>query len=1246
SAERDTLVGIAVQGNIVNNSTFSLYPVEIDYNTIKNNIVNLDGNLYAYGITLQYFALHNTIMNNTITADSSTKFYVCGIQLSYLVRYNQIYNNKINLTALNFTYGINTQGIPGYNGYNDFYKNSINLSSIYTRGIESYIGYYDKIRYNVILVDGDYSNGIGLGGIVGNNITYNVINSTGTIFTVNTSTVDEIPFLTDGIYVNSARYYDQNGDVQTSLAGYNNIKFNYILTNGSYAIDLHAYFNNITNNYINSSSRYGNNAVNMNGNGSNTCNYNRAYINPYFLNNRLLLKSNKLQSTMLKSSGLDDNGVTTHVITNDNWNTFLSSEGLSSLVSDNDILDLQGEIIIDKDILIDKPVNITSTTNNGKISSSANVFEINNNGSHSNLTNICLYNTQLILNGADYINIDHINRTVENCGVGWGKGATSIREGCDYINITNSIFYIYNNGGSSNLVLCGAGFVNIDNNTIHSESGPEGLSGVGNVVYLNPYNVDNATNQFINITNNNITGPTNPAAICWLVALNVGHDVLLKGNSLTYTGEGVVKGVPNCRIEDNNFNNVTMIRGGSFTGAEIINNTGIHGFDVTGAKVVSGNEINGDYFLCWAQKDAVITNNVINVSNDTCNIINCGKFVFENNTYDSMGSLNIVGSHGSIIQNNTITTTADYSITLTNSSANTIRNNILTASELHGDYSVIGPGDYIENNTPTDITEYSVEDMDGLIFVLEGIEYYGDCETDEAVIYLEDGFEYDAGYIDEAFGGFNLNAPNKKVTIDGSRLNNSGHDMSLTKSMVDSVSEGSTLILKNLKMTIQVDSLTHASISGSHVEGNLTYENCFIQIQNPDMQPMGYEPSEAFINNVGTGYVSIKACTIRFNNVMNYQTVNYYKSLTSGNNVYIVNSIILGNNVNIYDADNPDTLQIRHNYIDSYDKTKYPQVQDEIVIMVNGIVSKNLIQVNGNEKVVIKLVAESKNTYDNPTHAIGYEDGLLLGSTNEEVMNTTGLILNNNNNTIILDENPVDQTVTLYAYVIYEKASTMLLPGMNPFTEKKLMDIVQYTATEKTNININLSTLTPAADNNINILITDENGNLLQTNELINVSVNGEETTYYFIKGNLSIPYKIMSSEGLTISAVYGGSNQYSRSNATVVFIGTNMTMVAQAETQVNSPIPVTIILTSDDNLLTGQEVTISTANGDETIELTNGFIIYQYTPTSVGEETIKVTLNSNGSYIASYANTTITVTEDKDTIIEELNNTVQEQNN
>ena len=439
------------------------------------------------------------------------------------------------------------------------------------------------------------------------------------------STVDDIPFKTDGIYVNSSHYYDDHWNLITNLSKYNNIKYNHIITNGEYAIDLNGKNNYIKYNYINSASSSGDDAVNVIG--ANSCNDNYAYTNPNFLNNKLLLKSNKLQNTMLKSSGLEDNGVTTHVITNDTWRTFFSNIvdhgvdgtgiqllGLnSSLVSDNDILDFQGELSIDQHILIDKSVNITSTTNDGKISSSGKTFEINNNGSHSNLTNICLYNTQLILYKADYININHINVTTENCaGLGARKGVTSIREGCDYINITNSYFYVYSNGGSSNLVLCGAGFVNVDNNTIHSE---EGETGCGNVVYLNAYNVDNATNQYINITNNNITGPTTPADICYLVALMTGNDVLLKGNNLTYTGHGVVMGmgVPNIRIEGNNFNNVTNIR---LSAAEIINNTGINNFIIeSGAKLVTGNEINR-VFKINGEKGLIVSNNVINVNND------------------------------------------------------------------------------------------------------------------------------------------------------------------------------------------------------------------------------------------------------------------------------------------------------------------------------------------------------------------------------------------------------------------------------------------------------------------------------------------------------------------------------------------------------------------------------------------------------------------------------------------------------
>ena len=1258
SIVRDTLVGIAVQGNIVTDSELSLYPVGVFYNTVKNNIVNLDGNLYAYGITLHYYAQYNTIINNTINADSSTKFYVCGIQLSYYVQNNQIYDNKINLTALNFTYGINSQGSILSMGYNDFYNNRINLSSRYNRGIESYNGYYDKIRNNNIKVNGDYSNGIGLGGIYRNNITNNVINSTGTIFTINKSTADDIPFKTDGIYVNSSHYYDNKNKLRTNYSRYNNINDNHIITNGEYAIDLDGYYNNIINNYINSSNKSGDNAVNYNTLYSNNiCSDNYAYTSPNFLNNRISLLKSKLQGSLLKSDSLNDNEVTTHVITNDNWKTFFIMYGLqtrilnSSLVSDNDVLDLQGEISLDYHTIIDKAVNITSTTNNGKISSSGNTFEINNKGSHSNLTNICLYNTQLILNGADYINLDHINVSTENfAGLGSGKGVTSIREGCDYINVTNSYFYVYNNGGFSNFVLAGSGFVNVDNNTIHSEGGM-----VGNVVYLNFYNVQNQTNQFINITNNNITGPTNPAQICWLIGVNAGNDVLIKGNNLTYTGDGIINGVPNLRIEDNNFNNVTNIQ--LWTDAEIINNTGIHNFEITGAKLVTGNEINGN-FVVYGQKDLIVSNNVIKTYNDNNlynNKIFSEKFVCENNTIDAVLPLNISGSHGSIIQNNTITTTADYSIYLTNSSSNIIRNNTLIASKLTGDRSVYGPGDYIENNAPTKgITEYVVASPDELDQALRLIRQ---SETDEAIIYLEEGYES----IDRRVS---VSVPNKKVTIDGSRLG----IWNMPFHFVNVVSN-TNIIIKNFKMdTISYDGgIRYNQVdNGYSSEGNITFENCFINFINMTEEETP-NPITTFVHSDGTGYISFKSCTIIDN-------IDCYTALTSGNEVYIVDSIILGSDVKLYDADNkPDILEISQNYISSYDKAKYPYVKDEVVAMVNGVVDTNIVQVTGDDKVVLKWVVSTENGYDNITHQFGYEDGVLLGSTNENIINTTGLIFNKSNNyTITLDENPVDETVTLYAYLLYDNKTDILLPDIpeeileemfpdlipedyTPGTtidEKKLMDIVEYIPTKETSININLSTLTYGADNQIIINIIDMDGNLIETSGPIDVSINDDEKiTYYFKNGELKIPYKITSSDDLTIFAAYGGNNQYRKTNTTAIFtpiildIPTNITITVQAEAKVNSPIPVTIILTADDNLLTGQEVTISTASGDETIELTKGFIICQYTPTTVGEETITVTFNAKDYYLASSANVTITVTEDKDAIIEELNNTIQEQN-
>ena len=109
--------------------------------------------------------------------------------------------------------------------------------------------------------------------------------------------------------------------------------------------------------------------------------------------------------------------------------------------------------------------------------------------------------------------------------------------------------------------------------------------------------------------------------------------------------------------------------------------------------------------------------------------------------------------------------------------------------------------------------------------------------------------------------------------------------------------------------------------------------------------------------------------------------------------------------------------------------------------------------------------------------------------------------------------------------------------------------------------------------------------------------------------------------------------------------INTVITIIAQNETTVNTTIPLTIILsTTKGNLLKDQEITVST-DTNETVTAKNGILIGLYTPASIGEKTITVTYNGFNDYLPITNNITVIATVDKDAIIEELNNTIQEAN-
>lgn len=236
----------------------------------------------------------------------------------------------------------------------------------------------------------------------------------------------------------------------------------------------------------------------------------------------------------------------TYIVTQDTIGYFFDEAGLTSIVNPGDTLNIQGTIKLNQSLIINKPVNIISTTNDAFIDlnttsgnyfggSQGNTFTINKDGAYTNVTGIYFHNTQLWLFNTDHVTLDGISAVVENQRVGSGVGQTSIRENSSYITVRNSYFYTKNNGGSSTLVLAWANYCTIENNTI------VGVGNVGNLLYLTTYNVNIPQGSMFNshnkLINNRLTGPES-AAICYGICLT-GYDNLVDNNTITYSGAGI-----------------------------------------------------------------------------------------------------------------------------------------------------------------------------------------------------------------------------------------------------------------------------------------------------------------------------------------------------------------------------------------------------------------------------------------------------------------------------------------------------------------------------------------------------------------------------------------------------------------------------------------------------------------------------------------------------------------------------------
>ena len=350
-------------------------------------------------------------------------------------------------------------------------------------------------------------------------------------------------------------------------------------------------------------------------------------------------------------------------INNTNFDDYFSNEGFIGGIDNGYTLNFITDVsrnnktyVLDKQVTINGAAHtLTLNTTSGSYygNETGGAFIIDHGASGTQLSNLNFYNTQVFVRNTTNVTVSNVNVTVENQRIGQGVGVFSIRDNASYVTVENSNFKTTNNNGSSTLVLAGASYCNINNNTI------TGTGDVGNLLYLTTYNVagvaedDIELNSYNNITNNVLNGPSTTSIICYGITLT-GHDNLIANNIVNVAGQGITtqwgytdpaapqNGNNSDRYKGNYYINNTVNRGASF---KATNNSTVENNTCSGT-VISGvnSTLKNNAFT------GVVT--LQSGSNATENTITTLK-ALGNNTIigNNITLLNITGSNVAMINN-------------------------------------------------------------------------------------------------------------------------------------------------------------------------------------------------------------------------------------------------------------------------------------------------------------------------------------------------------------------------------------------------------------------------------------------------------------------------------------------------------------------------------------------------------------------------------------------------------------------
>ena len=429
----------------------------------------------------------------------------------------------------------------------------------------------------------------------------------------------------------------------------------------------------------------------------------------------------------------------TYVINNQTVSTYFGSDGkLVDTVEEGSTLDFQGKITSDniKTIVINKKVNIVSSTKNGEIylntSSGAEIttgdlknrFILDANASGTVLSGITFYNTQLLLlDNIHDVTIDGISVIAENISMktptlasSWDSsvGIVSILAS-ENMTIKNSKFYA--NNVSATLFRANPANRNYE---IFNNSFTLFATGSSNVIYM--YRANNDQLDTIRIYNNNFYGDKESLSV------QVPVKSLFENNngnvSLSLSGYSTVKNCTFYRVNPSGLDNIIVSSNfdllSVYSNQLSVDNCNITTFELGGDNSLINNSNISTLNTVGGRGGHLITNCVIGsvrLSNVNGNIfINKNTIngvlsipnrylvaeITNNTIYGYIDATQRNIKEGTIIEGNTIYSTKDYAIDCLSPNV-VIINNYLFAKKSWGDNSVSGVAKTIANNVPTQI---------------------------------------------------------------------------------------------------------------------------------------------------------------------------------------------------------------------------------------------------------------------------------------------------------------------------------------------------------------------------------------------------------------------------------------------------------------------------------------------------------------------------------------------------------------